>query len=344
LINLLMLATSLTILGMVAISQPSELAYTFYPIGLMLVLICGYIASGHLGFASFQGWGAVVGYILVGTLDQRMPGAPTTWMKFFTLNFFMIGLNLVGMMLGYILERTNRLAFLQRLLIEQQRQEAETLRAQSERLLLNILPATVAERLKHGETVADHFDEASILFADIANFTPFSTNNSPAQVVALLNQVFSAFDHLTDKYKLEKIKTIGDAYMVVSGLPTPRPDHLDALVEMALEMQMVMKSFRQNGMGEFNLRIGVNTGPVIAGIIGYKKFNYDLWGDTVNVACRMESCGVLGKIQVTKEVYVRLKDRYRFTRRGPIQVKGKGEMTVYLLQGKNSKNISNSKM
>lgn len=331
--NLWLLAMNITILIMIATAQQSELAFTFYPIGLMLVLICGYVATGHLWYATAQGWLAVVGYMLVGSLDQRMLAAPSTSLKFFTLNFFIVSINIIGMVLGYILERTNRIAFLQRLLISQQNREAEELRAESERLLLNVLPASIAERLKRGEEVADYFDQASILFADIANFAQYAADRSPTEVVALLNQIFSAFDQLTEKHQLEKIKTIGDAYMVVSGLPTPRPDHLEALVEMALEMQTVMETFRHNGLFDLKIRIGINSGPVIAGIIGYKRFSYDLWGDTVNVASRMESFGVLDKIQVTSEVYDRLKDRYHFTKRGPVQVKGKGEMTLYLLMG-----------
>lgn len=333
LMNVWMLVMNLTILVMIAISRPGELAFTFYPIGLMLVLISGYISSGHLWFSSFQGWLAIGGYIYVGIFHQQMLAASQTTLQFFTMSFFLVGLNIIGMMLGYGLEQTNRLAFLQRLMIEQQHKEAQDLRAESERLLLNVLPVSVAERLKRGEVVADHFDEVSILFADIANFTLYSADKSPAEVVALLNQIFSAFDQLTEKYGLEKIKTIGDAYMVVSGLPTPRHDHLEALVEMAFEMQVVMENFHQKRLCKFSLRIGINTGPVIAGIIGYKKFSYDLWGDTVNVASRMESSGVLGKIQVTNAVHERLKDRYHFRKRGPIPVKGKGEMTLYLLIG-----------
>lgn len=331
LMNLWMLVMNLTILVMIAVSQPDELAFTFYAIGLMLVMISGYISSGHLWYSSIQGWLAIAGYIYVGIVHQRTLADSQTTLQFFTISFFLVGLNIVGMMLGYGLERTNRLAFLQRLVIERQHKEAEDLRAESERLLLNVLPVSVAERLKRGEAVADHFNEASILFADIADFTPYSANRTPAEVVSLLNQIFSAFDELTEEYKLEKIKTIGDAYMVVSGLPTPRPDHLESLVEMGLEMQKVMQNFQRNGLCTFKLRIGINTGPVIAGIIGYKKFSYDLWGDTVNVASRMEAFGVPDRIQVTEEVYNRLRDRYRFTRRGPIQVKGKGAMIVYLL-------------
>ena len=333
LINLWMLGMNATILAMIVVAQQSELAFTFYPIGLILVLICGYVASGHLGYATLQGWLATVGYIIVGVLEQRLLLGDSTLYKFFILIFFIFGSNAIGMMLGYILEHTNRLNFLQRLIIEQQHRESDELRAESERLLLNILPDTVAERLKRGETVADYYEHAAILFADIENFTPYSAKKSPGEIVNLLNQIFSAFDQLTEKHGLEKIKTIGDAYMVVSGVPLSRPDYLEALVEMAFEMQNIMESFRRENLYDFNLRIGINTGPVVAGIIGYKKFSYDLWGDTVNIASRMESFGLPGKIQVTEEVYKKLKQKYHFEERGKIPIKGRGKMFVYFLTG-----------
>jgi class 3 adenylate cyclase len=236
-------------------------------------------------------------------------------------------------MLGYGLERINRLTFLQRLVIEQQHTETKELRMESERLLLNVLPGSVAERLKRGEVVADHFDQVSILFADIEGFTPYSADKAPVDVLKILNQIFSAFDRLTEKHGLEKIKTIGDAYMVVSGLPNPQPDQLEVLANMALDMQTIMKRFQRAGVFDFKLRIGINTGPVVAGIIGFKKFSYDLWGDTVNVASRMEAFGIPGEIQVTKDVYRLLKQKYLFQKRGYINIKGKGEMFVYLLKG-----------
>ena len=325
LINLWMLAMNAAILVMIAVAQESELAFTFYPVGLMLVLVCGYVASAHLWYGSVQGWLAVIGYLLVGIFEQRMLVGNMDLLKFFTLNFFLLGMNLIGMILGYAAERTNRLAFLQRLLIEQQRREAD-------RLLLNVLPDSVAERLKRGEAVADQFDLAGILFADIQGFTPYSADKRPDEVVRILNCIFSAFDSLTEKHALEKIKTIGDAYMVVSGLPEPRPDHLDALAHMALDMHAVMDQYRREGLCDFRLRIGMHAGPVVAGIIGLKKFSYDLWGDTVNVASRMESCGIAGEIQVTEEVYRLLQHKYLFQPRGLIEVKGKGQMPVYLLK------------
>jgi class 3 adenylate cyclase len=190
----------------------------------------------------------------------------------------------------------------------------------------------VAERLKRGENVADYLEEVSILFADIEGFTRFSADKAPDELVRLLNDIFSVFDELTEKHGLEKIKTIGDAYMVASGLPTPRPDHLEALADMALDMQAGMEMLRRKDSFDLRLRIGINTGPVVAGIIGFKKFSYDLWGDTINVASRMESAGIAGKIQVTEEVYRRLKGRYVLHKRGPVDIKGKGEMPVYFLE------------
>lgn len=206
---------------------------------------------------------------------------------------------------------------------------------QAERLLLNILPKVIAQRLKQLEsTIADNFEEVTVLFADIVGFTELSARFPPAQVVELLNRIFSAFDELSDYYGLEKIKTIGDAYMVVGGLPTPRPDHAEATANMALDMQQVITKFNNQNNQTLSIRIGINTGPVVAGVIGIKKFSYDLWGDTVNIASRMESQGLPDKIQVTEFTYKKLQDNYLFEERGTIQVKGKGKMTTYFLKGK----------
>jgi len=205
----------------------------------------------------------------------------------------------------------------------------------TEDLLYNIMPSPIAQRLKLQESlIADSFDEVTVLFADLVNFTELSAQIPATQLVDLLNKIFSVFDHLTQKHGLEKIKTIGDAYMVVGGLPTPRPDHAEAVVEMALDMQQAITRFQRNDGKPFNLRIGINTGPVVAGVIGTKKFAYDLWGDTVNVASRMESQGVAGSIQVTTATYKILKDKYVFEARDAIAVKGKGEMITYWLTGR----------
>jgi PAS domain S-box-containing protein len=206
---------------------------------------------------------------------------------------------------------------------------------QTERLLLNILPEPIADRLKQDtRTIAEDFAEVSVMFADIVGFTQIASHLSPIELIGLLNQVFSAFDHLSEKHGLEKIKTVGDAYMVVGGLPVRRDDHAVAIAEMALDIQAAIAQFRQDTGKEFNIRIGINTGPVVAGVIGIKKFSYDLWGDTVNIASRMESHGVAGHIQVTAATYERLREQYLFEKRGAIQVKGKGEMTTYFLIGR----------
>jgi class 3 adenylate cyclase len=203
-------------------------------------------------------------------------------------------------------------------------------RARSERLLLNVLPAPIAVRLKEGEgVIADRFPEATVLFADIVDFTPMSATRPAEDVVALLDDVFSAFDALADERGLEKIKTIGDAYMVAGGIPVPRDDHCEAVVGMAIAMLRECDGLRETAV---RLRVGIDTGPVVAGVIGRRKFIYDLWGDTVNTASRMESHGVPGRIQVTERVVERLRDGYRFEPRGSVDVKGKGSMTTWLLE------------
>ena len=221
----------------------------------------------------------------------------------------------------------------------QDRQRAELAlriaQKKSDHLLLNILPAAIIENLKKGEgSAAERFDSATVLFADIVDFTSIAARISPLELVNLLNQIFSKFDQLTEKHGLEKIKSIGDAYMVAGGLPVPRADHLEAIANMALDMQSAIADFQTDLDRPFQIRIGIHTGPVVAGVIGTKKFTYDLWGDTVNVAFRMESQGLPGYIQVTAAIYDRLKDRYVFEERGAIVVKGKGEMIAYWLKGK----------
>jgi class 3 adenylate cyclase len=221
------------------------------------------------------------------------------------------------------------------------RRELTLEREKSERLLLNVLPGSIAARLKQTEgVIADDFPEVTVLFADIVDFTSRSERITPEQVVEVLNDLFSAFDRLTRQRGLEKIKTIGDAYMVVGGLPEPRPDHAEAVAEMALAMLEEVAGRSDPGGRPLAVRIGIDTGPVVAGVIGTAKFSYDLWGDTVNTASRMESHGVPGCIQVTGRTYRRLCDRYRFQRRGPIPVKGKGDLHTYFLVGRAEENLT----
>jgi class 3 adenylate cyclase len=208
-------------------------------------------------------------------------------------------------------------------------------REKSERLLLNILPSAIAERLKEDQgVIAESFTEATILFSDVVGFTEMSAQISPVELVYLLNEIFSAFDELAARHGLEKIKTIGDAYMVAAGLPERRADHAEAMAEMGLDMQAALEAFNRARGTTLSIRTGINTGPVVAGIIGTSKFIYDLWGDAVNTASRMESHSTPGRIQVTASTFERLRHAYLFEPRGTISVKGKGDMPTYFLLGR----------
>jgi guanylate cyclase len=207
--------------------------------------------------------------------------------------------------------------------------------AKADNLLLNILPKDIAAILKNEErTIADHFDGASILFADMVGFTPLTAAMQPAEMITLLNAVFSRFDELVDKYGAEKIRTIGDSYMAAAGVPRPRPDHAQALAGIALDMRDYVQNDPLCRNLKLRFRIGINSGPVVAGVIGRKKFIYDLWGDAVNTASRMESHGEPGQIQITRETYALIRDEFVCERRGSVQVKGKGEMETWFLVGR----------
>lgn len=215
-----------------------------------------------------------------------------------------------------------------------EREEAEEAlrweQQKSEKLLLNILPKAVVEELKQLQgSLAERFEEVTILFADIVNFTPLAAQITPLELVNWLNQIFSEFDRLVTQFQLEKIKTIGDAYMVVGGLPLTRPDHAEAVMEMAIAMQSAIARFSRHDGQPLQIRIGINTGTVVAGVIGIRKFSYDLWGDAVNIASRMEAQGAPGKIQITEATYQRLRHRYAFEEVGQVLVKGRGYMTTY---------------
>lgn len=204
----------------------------------------------------------------------------------------------------------------------------------AETLLLNVLPKEIAAILKNeNRVIADHYDGASILFADMVNFTPLTIELPPVEMVELLNEIFTHFDSLVDKHDLEKIKTVGDCYMIAAGVPRPRLDHAQVLTRIALEMHEYLKSRAFNGR-QIQFRIGINSGSVIAGVIGRKKFIYDLWGDAVNTASRMESHGSAGLVQITRATYDLIKDEFACEPRGTINIKGKGEMEVWGVVGK----------
>ncbi|MBL8502845.1 MAG: adenylate/guanylate cyclase domain-containing protein [Rhodocyclaceae bacterium] len=253
-----------------------------------------------------------------------------TAVVFFALNFAAVS-TIVFLLLRFAtIEKQRaqeRLSDAHRLLqIEQER---------SERLLLNILPGTVAERLKSSnQTIADGFADVTVMFADIVNFTHVAEGMAPTQVFAMLNRIFSSFDELAEKYGLEKIKTIGDAYMVAGGLNDGEVDYSDAIADMALAMRDLLRRDFSVNEAHLEVRIGIGTGPVVAGVVGKKKFIYDLWGDTVNIASRITSEGVPGMIQVDTTTWRRLKDRFDFYEPQTIYLKGKGDTEVHRLVGR----------
>ncbi|MCA9871362.1 MAG: adenylate/guanylate cyclase domain-containing protein [Caldilineae bacterium] len=202
-------------------------------------------------------------------------------------------------------------------------------------LLLNVLPKEIAPRLKaNNQTIADHYDSASVLFADIVGSTPLFAELEPAEAVDWLNEVFSMFDRLAEKYGVEKIRTIGDNYMVASGVPVSRPDHAQALAQLALDMIDGLRQLPARNGRRMEFRVGINSGPMVAGVIGKTKFHYDLWGDTVNIASRMESHGEVGRVQLTEATYRMLRDDFVCVPRGEIAVKGKGAMPTWFLVGR----------
>jgi adenylate cyclase len=247
---------------------------------------------------------------------------PNVIILFFVLNITTISGILIAILAFFISQKDHAFALLA---LEQEK---------SENLLLNILPKEIAPILKNNPgTIAEHYDGASILFADIVNFTPWSVELSPKEMVEMLNEIFSYFDSLLDTYGVEKIRTIGDNYMAASGVPIPRPDHARQLARMALDMSAYIHSRPPRNGKRLDFRIGINSGPLIAGVIGKRKFVYDLWGDPVNIASRMESTGVPGKIQITRDTYELLKSEFVCEPRGKIAVKGKGEMETWYLVG-----------
>jgi len=231
------------------------------------------------------------------------------------------------------------LAFFQLRAFVRQRDEALRLlrleQIRTDNLLVNILPRPIVDILKDKpQIIAERFDAVSILFADVVGFTPLATTIEAAEMVNLLNEIYTFFDEVVDRYGLEKIRTMGDGYMAASGVPVPRPDHAQALAGAALEMIGFLEQWQSPHAREIHLRMGINSGPVLAGVIGRKKFSYDVWGDPVNVASRMESQGVAGKIQVSRHTRELLDEEFLLERRGRVHIKGKGTMETWYLLGR----------
>jgi guanylate cyclase len=287
------------------------------PLGALLI---GQRQHAHWWFLAF------LGLVIVSGVIQRDAHLTSNLPPWLVIMFFVANIGTVSavafILLRYFIGQEMR--FLKLLRLEEEK---------SEHLLQNILPREIAAILRdRDETIAEHYDSASILFADIVGFTALSEELSPIEMVDLLNEVFSRFDSLVSKYSLEKIRTIGDNYMVVAGAPQRRMDHAQAMAYLALDMRTYIEEYQRKD-GRLNFRIGIGTGPVIGGVIGRQKFHYDVWGDAVNVASRMESHGLPGKIQITRGTYELLKDSCICVPRGKVLIKGKGEMETWFLEG-----------
>ena len=299
--------------GMVALSESivhAVLAVVFVGLGpgfqfyllfsLVMALIMPFLSRRERIVYSCVVTGSLIALAIYGLLFPPLQPLSTTW------SIAALIANLLGacLFIAITIYRFNRMVIEAEGALEAEHERSEA-------LLLNVLPAKIAGRLKAGEKIiADHSGEASILFADIVDFTGKSARMEPEKVVELLNEIFSAFDRLTERHDLEKIKTIGDAYMVAAGLPEPRADHAQAIARLALDMMAAARTCSLHLGIDIQIRIGINSGPVVSGVIGYRKFAYDLWGDTVNLAARMESTCEAGRIQITEETRQRLGDDY----------------------------------
>lgn len=265
----------------------------------------------------------LVGWVVEPWLDPVTGVTAEVTRTFFALNLAGVGVTVVVIIRDFLrrLQAANR--------------ELEQEQTRSEGLLLNMLPASIAERLKAGEqTIADRLDEVTILFADLVGFTPMARDRPAEEIVDLLDEVVAQFDRLVERHQMEKIRTAGDGYMAVAGAPDPSANHPTRAADLALDMLETIRGHTDFSGNSLELRIGIDCGPVIAGVIGLKKFTYDVWGDAVNTASRMESHGVPGKIHVTERVRDRLQESHRFEDRGLIDVKGKGPMRTFFLVGR----------
>jgi class 3 adenylate cyclase len=330
LLSVLAIITGLGIIAMSFIAPPPDNAV--YYAGLILVIMTAFtFLKLRFIYATFASLIIVLTYEVVGIWFARTPLNILV-----SNNFFFIAANVVGMFAGYFIELYVRKEFVQRHLLA-----AEEVKTKM--LLLSILPEPIAERLKQGQTViVDKFQHATVLFADIVGFTNLAAQITPEALVIFLNDIFSILDAIAEKYELEKIKTIGDGYMLAGGLPMYRTDHAEAIADMALDAQEQISQLEAAKDGWLRLRIGIHSGPVVAGVIGKKKFSYDLWGNTVNVASRMEKHSFGGCILCSHETYLRLRSTHILLDRGPIDVKGKGSMRTYLLVGRKPNGSSGS--
>lgn len=313
------------------IALPSESGHRMYFLGLVFVLLAIHFSRLRFSYATFLGWMLLALYAALG-FWKVMILKSSTEMAFLIGNLFYLSfMNIAGMFVSYILEVSARIEFLQRQALAYEKQRSES-------LLFSILPQKIAKRLtQNRSTIAQEYPMASILFADIVNFTPLSERLTPTELISLLNELFSEFDRLVENHGIEKIKTIGDCYMAASGVPVPRRDHAEAIASLAIDLVRFMNQFAKRCNYPINLRIGIHSGGVVAGVIGQQKLMYDLWGDTVNTASRMESHGEVGKIQISRATYELVRDSFICEPQGEIEVKGKGKLETWHLLAKRSK-------
>jgi class 3 adenylate cyclase len=290
-----------------------------YFAGLLLVIL----AAHSMFRLRFQTATLVSLLVVAAWMAWMFRQEDTQWWEYLNSQFFLMAAIVLGTFASYSIERFSRREWLAH-------REAEEERARSERVLLNVLPEAIAERLKAEDgPIADAFSEATIMFVDLVDFTNLSSSLDPRRLVGLLNRLFTEFDRIAEEYAIEKIGTSGDSYMAVAGVPLPVPDHASRIADAALAIRDRVAT--REGDIEVEVRIGIATGPVVAGVIGEKKLYYDLWGMPVTIASRMQAHGLPGEIQVTRAVKELLEDRYRFEERGAIDVKGVGEMRTWLL-------------
>lgn len=330
LMGIVVAVSGLGIVAMISITREAEFGNRFYFTGLILISMWGYsLTRLRFWYAVLANIVIMIGYEFASIVVKQLLDSETGIVVFTMHNFFFLGANVIGMFASYTLERYTRKDFVQKYTIQAERDQAD-------RVLYNVLPETIAERLKQNQgTIAEEFNSASVLFADIVNFTPISARFAPDKVFDMLNDLFSRFDELVDKYGVEKIQVAGDAYMVAAGVPNPRPDHATVLAQLALDMLECVRNARYlDGKHPIEIRIGLNTGSLMAGVIGRKKYYYALWGDMVNIASRMQSHGTSGKIQITREMYELVKYDFVCEYIGKINVKGKGPMDAWHLLAK----------
>lgn len=317
------LLTSANGLVILVLATAGDVVQGFAVSGIMLLYMFGFVSRTRFVFALLRTVVIGIGFGMV-WMNYVGPGS-------LLMDGFFLGAASVASLVGLrLLELNRRRVWHQRLVIEEQSAAIEIERSESERLLLNVLPAAVSKRLRLGENpIADDFPSVTVLFADIVGFTAMSAALAADEVITMLSGLFSMFDDLVSERGLEKIKTIGDAYMAVGGLPDPLPDHAVRVVDLAMAMQASTGTSEHfPGMA---LRIGVHSGPVAGGVIGTRKFAYDVWGTTVNVAARLESAGIPGRIQVSEETRSLTREAFRYELRGEVELRGLGPRTTYLV-------------